>query len=89
MSEIILTQPHIEWANYEEGELMFKLRQGARVWLPARSIPGLENATDEQLGELVVSATGNSIRWKSLHIKVGAPSLMRLASGLPAFNKKH
>ncbi len=55
---------------------------GAVLSFPAAQIPGLQNASAEQLRGALVTANGSSIRWPELDFGIGAPALVGFACGL-------
>lgn len=75
-----------EVVEAEELLLRFQLRgnalAGAVLSFPAAQIPGLQNASAEQLRGALVTANGSSIRWPELNFGIGAPALVGFACGL-------
>lgn len=86
--ELDASEPRIQRAAYEDGRLVFELKgnafAGTVLSFPAQSVPGLENATEEEVRGFVVTTTGSSIRWPGAKVGFGAPALVQLACGLIA-----
>jgi hypothetical protein len=77
--------PRIEWVTVDDdGELMVKFRNGAKLFFMARVLPCLTGATDEELTAFAIAPTGLSISWKELGVRLPAAKLIELACTKPA-----
>jgi Protein of unknown function (DUF2442) len=56
--------------------VVIKLKNGAIFSFPPKLAQGLENATPEQLDDVWLSASGNSIHWESLDTDFSIPGLV-------------
>lgn len=73
-------EPAILAARYDaaSGTLILSMRGDTVITHPARSISGLENATDEQLKDVVPRSLGTSLHFPALDAQYTTLALLRL-----------
>lgn len=73
-------EPAIVAARYDAatGALVLNMRGDTVISHPARSISGLENATDEQLADVLPRSLGTSLHFPSLDAQYSTLALLRL-----------
>jgi hypothetical protein len=71
------TEPRAASARYDQttGRILVELTNGSAFAFPARLGQGLENATDEQLAQVVVRGSGYGLQWEALDIDLSIPGL--------------
>ena len=72
------TEPRAESVQYNQSEdlIVIKLKNGAIFCFPPRLAQGLESASPEQLADVWLPPSGNSVHWESLDVDFGIPELV-------------
>jgi hypothetical protein len=83
-----ILEPTFASANYENGHLVFELggkaMAGVSIRIPARTLPGLEDASDAQLSAMKLVSGGNAVHWVEIDEQMSTVGLLMLATGLRA-----
>lgn len=86
--EAILTdEPRAASARYDapSGRVIVELTNGCGFLFPARSVGGLEAATDEDLADIEVLGLGIGLHWERLDVDVSVPGLLAGLFGTKAW----
>ena len=80
----ILGEPRITDANFDanSGQFVFTLHNGSQATVTARSLPGLESGTNEQLADIRLVSLGSGIHWPRLDEQYSAIGLLELIFGV-------
>lgn len=72
------TKPRAKTARYDpaSGRIVVYLVNGSIFEFPARLAQGLEEATDEQLGDVTVLGVGFGLHWEALDVDLKVENLM-------------
>jgi len=72
------TEPRALAAHYEAatGKVIVDLDNGCAFIFPARSVQGLDKATDEQLSQIEVLPTGVGLHWEALDADLSVTGLV-------------
>ena len=87
--EELKREPRLQGASYRDGQLVFELcgvpaPQGASLCVPARSLREFGEASDEQVAQMEITATGNAVHWPLLDVQMSTIALLELLTGLRA-----
>ena len=71
-------EPRAASARFAAGprQIIVELINGCTFTFPPGVIQGLENATDEQLGEIEVLGAGYGLHWEALNLDYSVPGLL-------------
>jgi hypothetical protein len=80
-------EPRAASARYDaaSGRVMVELTNGCGFLFPARSVQGLETATDDALAEVEVLGLGIGLHWEQLDVDVSVPGLLAGLFGTKAW----
>lgn len=80
-------EPRATSALYDapSGRVIVELANGCGFLFPARSVQGLENATDEDLAEVEVLGLGVGLHWERLDVDISVPGLLAGLFGTKAW----
>lgn len=73
-----LTQPWAARARYDRrtGRVLVDLTNGCSFTFPARSLQGLQKATDAELAEVEILGAGYGLHWETLDADFTVPGLL-------------
>jgi hypothetical protein len=71
------SEPRAASARYDRatGRIQVELKNGSAFAFPARRGQGLENATEEELAQVVVRGSGYGLHWEALNVDLSIPGL--------------
>ena len=80
-----ISEPRAQDAYYEcdTGEIVVKMRNGAKFSFPHRVAQGLQDASAEDLAEVEVTPSGEGLHWETLDVDFSIPALMKGIFGTP------
>jgi len=64
------------WYDSEKGRVVVELDAGLQLSFPAKGVPGLDDASAQDLGEIVVSPSGLSLHFPTIDADIYLPSLL-------------
>src|ERR1700744_4636835 len=75
---LAIAEPRAARARYEArtGRVAVDLTNGCSFALPARSLQGLEKASDAELAKVEVLGTGHGLHWEALDADFTVPGLL-------------
>jgi hypothetical protein len=82
-----LREPRAAAARYDRrsGRVIVKLTNGCMFAFPPRLAPGLETATEEQLGHVEILGAGYGLHWEALDADLSIPGLLAGLFGTRAY----
>jgi len=80
-------EPRAVSARYDPsgGRVIVELTNGCIFAFPARLAQGLENATDEQLGQVQILGAGYGLHWEDRDVDLSIPGILAGLFGTQAF----
>ncbi len=80
-------EPRASKARYDRRRerVIVDLTNGCTFAFPPRLVQGLEAATDEQLGRLVILGAGYGLHWEALDVDLSIPGLLAGIFGTRAY----
>jgi hypothetical protein len=70
------------WHDRGRGLILVELRSGFVFGFPPARVPGLENASADQLSAVRISPSGDGLHWDEVNVDVSLTGLMREALNL-------
>lgn len=72
------TEPRSKFVEYNRRQKLFiiKLTNGAEFRFPPHLVEGLAEASSDQLADVHLSGTGDSIHWESLNVDFSIPGIV-------------
>lgn len=64
------------WYDSENGRVVAELEAGLQLTFPAKDVPGLDDASPEDLDAIVVSPSGLGLHFPTIDADVYLPSLL-------------
>ena len=79
-------EPRVVAASFDAvaGTLLLQFRDGQVVSTPMRALPGLAEATGEELAEVRPQSNGSSLHWDTLDVQYSTIALLQLIFKLPS-----
>ena len=76
--QIALTEPSAARARYDRraGRVLVELTNGCSFTFPARSLQGLQKASDAELAEVEILGAGYGLHWETLDADFTVPGLL-------------
>lgn len=77
--EALRRQGHALSAHYdpEKNRIVVCLNTGVELSFPPERVPGLENATPEELAEIEISPSGLGLNWPQREVDLYLPALLQ------------
>ncbi|MDY6782112.1 MAG: DUF2442 domain-containing protein [Cyanobacteriota bacterium] len=81
------TEPRAQSVHYDESDnlITIHLKNGVIFSFPPELAQGLEGASPEQLADVLLIPSGNSVHWESLDVDFGIPELVAGIFGTKAW----
>jgi len=83
-------EPRAQAVRYdrERGRMIVDLTNGCSFVFPPRLAQGLEEASDDQLGDVVILGSGIGLHWDGLDVDLSVPGLLAGVFGTKAYMER-